>query len=236
MKKVIKSLATVMAGGLTLGAMASTPILTTVPVENVFVPAGFDSNDTVEVVVNGLLPNLCHKAPQSKVEFVGKKINIKVEALRYEPSNPFCPPVVVPFTETINLGVLDKGLYDITVNNNSIYTKKGDLEVAESTSDAVDDHIYAAVDYVEKTGGRTVTLKGYNPSDCLELEGIEVHDNKKDTYAILPKLRQVYDHCPMKMVPFEYAVEVPDTLKRDKVLLHVRAMDGKSVNTLFFNK
>lgn len=234
MKKLLIS--TLTLGFATL-AMASTPVLTSVPIENVFVPAGFDSNDTVEVVVNGYLPNLCHKSPQSKVEIVGRKVNIKIEALRYEASNPFCPPVIVPFVETVSLGVMDKGLYDITVNGNSINSKKGELQVSESTSDAIDDHIYAAVEYVEKTASsRTVTLKGYNPSDCLELEEVKVVDNKKDTYAILPKMRQTNELCPMKMVPFEYTVEVPETLKRDKVLLHVRAMDGKSVNTLFYNK
>ena len=39
---------------------ASTPTEKLVPVDHIYVPTGFDSNDTVEVVVTGYLPNLCH--------------------------------------------------------------------------------------------------------------------------------------------------------------------------------
>ena len=40
----------------------------------------------------------------------------------------------------------------------------------------------------------------------------------------------------MKMVPFSYDMEVPSNLNAAKVLLHVRVMDGKSVNSIFNNK
>jgi hypothetical protein len=37
----------------------------------------------------------------------------------------------------------------------------------------------------------------------------------------------------MKMIPFNYEAQVPETLKEvDQVLLHVRVMNGKSVNAL----
>ena len=34
----------------------------------------------------------------------------------------------------------------------------------------------------------------------------------------------------MKPTPFEYRAKLPTTLKANNILLHVRVMDGKSVN------
>ena len=217
-------------------ANAGTPVERLVPVKNIFSPEGFDSNDNVEVIVEGHLPNLCHKTPMKTVSINGNSIDIKVTALHYHDSNPFCPQVIVPFLETVSLGVLDKGDYKITVNGKTIFEKEGSLSINESTSDAVDEHVYARVNYIEKTeGSRIVKLKGYNPSDCFVLDKIEVINNGKDVYSILPQMKQVRPDCPMEMLEFEYEVEVPNDLKSDRVLLHVRAMKGKSVNTIFNN-
>jgi hypothetical protein len=217
--------------------IASTPIETLVPIEHIYVPKGFDSNDNTEVIVEGTLPNLCHKSPMTKVEMVDGKVQVTVTALKYHESNPYCIQVEVPFIQPVSLGVMDKGIYDIVVNGKSVFEKSSSIMIAESTSSAVDDHIYANVSYVEDKDetGRKVKLVGYTPSDCLEFEEVGFVDNEKDVVAVLPKMKQVYEHCPMKMVPFEKEVEVPKNLKRDKVLLHVRAMNGKSVNALFDN-
>ena len=37
-----------------------------VPVENVYTPRGFDSNDNAEIVITGYLPNLCYQNPTHK--------------------------------------------------------------------------------------------------------------------------------------------------------------------------
>ncbi len=220
-----------------LCASAGTPVEKLVPVNNIFSPEGFDSNDNVEVIIEGQLPNLCHRSPMKKVVITDKTVDIKITALHYHDSNPYCPEMVVPFLEKVDLGILDKGNYDITVNGKSVYKKKGEIKVNESISDAVDESVYARVEYVEKSvGTRMVKLKGYNPSDCFVLDKVEVLNNDKDVYSILPRMKQISEFCPMKMIPFEYEVELPNTLKKDKVLLHVRAMDGKSINTIFSNK
>ncbi|MDC1175330.1 hypothetical protein OAT67_08030 [Bacteriovoracaceae bacterium] len=217
-------------------ASASTPVEVMVPIDQIYSPNGFDSNDNAEIIVEGYLPNLCHKSPKSEVVVKGNVIDIKMKSLKYESDNPFCPEMIVPFIEAVDVGVLDKGVYDIRVNGKSIYAKESVISVDEASSDAVDEFVYANVEYVaKKEGSRVVELKGYNPSDCFVLDEIQVVDNGKDVYSILPKMKQIYDICPMKMVPFSFEVEVPSKLKSDKVLLHVRSMDGKSVNSLFFN-
>lgn len=224
--------------GLSAGvAVASTPVEIMTPIEHIYSPKGFDSNDNTQIIIEGYLPNLCHKAPTSVVTVDGSKINIRVTALRYDASNPFCPEAIVPFVETVTVGLLDKGNYDIVVNGKSLYEKNGAIEVAEATSNSVDEHVYANVDTVVKQAGtREVELRGYSVSDCFILDEINVVDNGSDVYSVLPKMKQISDFCPMKEVPFSYKMVVPEKLKRDKVLLHVRGMNGNSVNSLFYNR
>ena len=213
-----------------------TPIEAEVPVDHIYVPTGFDSNDQSEVIVTGFLPNLCHQAPNAQVELKNGKVYVRVTSLYYHESNPFCPEMVVPFTEKVNLGVLDKGNYEIVVNSKTAYEKKEILAVSESSSNAIDEFNYAYVSYIDREEGtRTVNLKGYNPSDCFELDKISFVSNGKDTYSVLPKMKQVRGFCPMKMMPFSYNVEVPKDINRAKVLLHVRSMNGHSVNSIFSN-
>lgn len=233
--KTIKSMMILLA---VLGinvAVAGTPVETLIPVDHIYVPKGFDSNDNSEIILSGHLPNLCHKAPKTIIQKDGNKIMITVTALKYHNTNPFCAEVLVPFVEPVSLGVLDKGMYDIVVNGKSIFRKEANILINESTSPAVDDHVYANIDNVQREEGtRVVKLNGYNPSECLQFDEVKVVDNDKDVYAVLPIMKKVSDFCPMKLTPFSVEVEVPKNLKEDKVLLHVRSMDGKSVNALFY--
>ena len=230
---IIRVLIAFMAIGV---AAASVPVEVMVPIEDVYSPKGFDSNDNSQIIISGYLPNLCHRAPKSIVQVNGNNIDIKIVSLKYHPSNPFCPEMVVPFVEAIDLGVMDKGVYDIVVNGKSIYERRSNIAIDEASSNSVDEYVYAGVEYVEKeVGSRKVVLKGYNPSDCFILDDIEVLDNNKDVYSIKPKMKQISDFCALKMVPFEYDFIVPDKLKADKFLLHVRSVQGKSVNSIFLN-
>lgn len=208
-----------------------------VPVDHVFAPAGFDSNDHAEVVISGYLPNLCYKAPKADVKVVGNKIQINMKANKIKRGLGLCPTVIVPFIENVNIGLLDQGKYDLAVNENSPYEKNANMKVVEASSNSIDENIYANVSEIVRVSeqSRRVQLKGYNPSDCFELKEVQVVDNGSDVYSVLPKLNQLRDHCPKKMVPFVYEFSVPESLAAPQVLLHVRVMDGKSMNALFNN-
>lgn len=215
-------------------AFAGIPEKKKVPIEHVYIPSGFDDNDTVEIVVTGFLPNLCHKSPKASVRMTGRDIEINVTSLYYHESNPFCPEMVVPFIETVTLGLLRDGTYNVSVNGNSEFASSSILEIGRASSSAVDEYNYAYVDYVEKNeDSNIVKLKGYHVSDCFVLDSIDYRSNGVDTYSILPKLRQVRELCPMKLTPFSYEFRVPRELNAPKVLLHVRTLNGKSHNTIF---
>lgn len=229
MKKVIFSILFV-----SFASFASTPVEVEVPITKIYSPKGFDSNDMAEVILSGFLPNLCHKSPTIKAEVVGKTIYVRATALNYEQDNPFCPEMIVPFLTSVEVGVLDRGQYDVKVNINTPYNKESQLFISESMSPSVDEHTYAYVDHVVRVPGtRKVRLNGYNPSDCFVLDRVDYAHNGKDVYSVLPKMKQVTDFCPLKMTPFSFVTEVPNTLTEKEVLLHVRVMNGKSVNSIF---
>ena len=201
------------------------------PVDHLYLPFGFDSNDTVEVVVTGSFPNACHSRNEVKVNVENDVIDVSISAITHEKSFPAkrCMDMVVPFKEVVHLGNLQGGDYKIRVNN--ILEEK--LTVAEASSNSVDDHIYAAVEYVEKKGMDNFVLHGWRYSNCIELDQVKVVSNNKDTLSILPVMKQLSDFCPMKMMPVEYKVKLDfSTLTMKQPLLHVRTMDGKSINTV----
>lgn len=203
----------------------------TVPADHTYVPKGFDSNDNTDVIVEGWLPNLCYKAPHAKVRMEGNTIHIDMVAFSMDDGTQMCAEMIVPFIHTVSLGVLDKGQYNVVVNNDL----RSQLFVDESTSDGVDDYVYANVEVIEQVRNTNrVLLKGQNPSPCFVFEKFEILHNDQDVLAIMPIMKQIQQNCPMVMVPFSYEYEVPEVLERKKILLHVRSMNGKSVNALFY--
>lgn len=219
---------------------ARNPVKVDVPVVNVYIPRGFDSNDNVELIVMGNLPNLCHKYPETKVEIKGTSIYLSVQATMKESQNPFCPQMLVPFLNTVSVGQLKAGTYKIYINRERSLEEKGALDVNPAQVNSTDDHIYAQINYVEidkkfaDDGSRIVYLNGYIPSDCLIFDHVEVVSNGYDTYAILPIMKQIRDFCPMKLVPLRVEVKLPSELKYEGLLLHVRSMEGQSVNTIYY--
>jgi hypothetical protein len=214
-------------------AMAQPDIIPS-PVKHLYVPHGFDSNDSVEVVVTGLYPNACFS--RNKVDVVVKDdiIDISVTAISPEKSTTrFCPDMVVPFKEDITIGNLQGGDYEVRVNAWAAAGLKKNLLIAEASSNAVDEHLYAAVEWVEKKTDKEVVLHAWNYSNCIVLDKVDVSSNNSDTMAILPIMKQISDFCPMKMMPMKVPVKLDfSSMKMNEPLLHVRTMDGKSVNTI----
>lgn len=210
-------------------------VVAPIPVTHIYSPLGFDSNDNVEVIVKGYLPNLCYRAPNTKTQVNGQTIEIQVTAL-HPSANVMCAQIAMPYLEAAQVGVLDKGDYGIVVNPAEPNSRSSSINIVAATSSAIDDNVYANVTSVERVPGtRTVFLKGTNPVDCYELAQIKSFSNGKDTYSVLPIMKQVSATCNVKSVAFSYKWDVPTDLSsiEQEPLLHVRVMNGKSFNTLF---
>jgi len=203
--------------------------LRSAPVKHLYVPTGFDSNDSVEVVVTGHFPNPCYSRNTVTVDVKDDVINVEVTALLRSEEKLLCPQMQVPFKEVVSVGNLQGGDYKINVNGVLSET----LTVEEASSSAVDEHLYAAIDGLEHKGGDSYVLHGWRYSTCVDLDRVEVVSNKKDTLSVLPIMKQLSDFCPMKMTPVSYPVKLKtETLKSKEPLIHVRTMDGKSFNKI----
>ncbi len=200
------------------------------PVGHIYTPEGFDSNDSVEVVVTGNFPNPCYGRNKVEVRVEDDVIDIEVTAILSERFRRICPEMMIPFKEVISLGNLQGGEYFVNVNKGAV---KGVLNVAEAPSNAVDEHLYAAIDYVEKKGKEDYVLHGWKYSDCVHLDKVEVVSNNRDTLSILPIMKQTQEFCPMKGMPISIPVKLNfASLKTRLPLIHVRTMDGKSFNSI----
>ena len=211
---------------------AAPPAKLPLPIKQVYIPKGFDSNDHIEVVVTGELPNLCYFGPSATAKIDGNLITIDVFAFRSAARN--CDAVTVPFLITVSLGVLAEGEYQIVNSRSNLNPLNSKLQVVASIAPTIDNHVYAGVDSVQRVDETsTIRMHGYNPSDCFVLDRVESIFNETNTLTILPIMKKVRDHCPMKMVPFQIEFAVPSNLTDEDLLIHVRSMKGASVNHLF---
>lgn len=221
----------------TLMSFAQTQIIDA-PVDHLFVPAGFDNNDNIELVVTGLFPNPCYKRNDVKVEVNADIIDIKVTSiLSGDDKSSLCAAMVVPFKENIIVGNLQGGDYKIVVNRNTVYELKSIIHVAEAASQNQDDHLYAMVNHIDLgfTGGTTGSafLVGWKTSDCLEVDRVEYLSNGSDTLSIMPIMKKTREFCPMKMTRLYVPVQFnPQDFTHSKILLMSRTLEGRSVNNL----
>lgn len=200
----------------------------------IYVPEGYDTNDPVEVTILGSLPDSCHRSPFYELEKTGRTINIYLYAY-YVPHERGCRKISVPYQETINLGLLSEGNYVVQVRNNRVISK-APLKVKAATSSLQDDFQYGNVmNILENEDSRIIKLVGTNPTNCLVFEEL-ISEIQKDVIVLRPKFREegVCEEAPTE---FTIRYEVPYLPRHPKgILLHVRAMGGRSFNYLFRNK
>lgn len=215
-----------------LTALANGPMI--LEPTQIFVPHGFDSNDQSEVLLTGWLPSPCFTQPKVDVDVRGRVINISLKS--HAKTRDFCIAMAYPYVVKARLGQLKKGSYRILVNDESPVHLNAAINIAAATSGSMDDFIYAQIeDVIVDEVKQTVTLTGYNPSDCIELDTIHFISNKKDTIAVLPIMKQVKTLCDSKLAPFKYVFDIPKLLpsnNHETFLLHVRSLEGTSVNKL----
>jgi hypothetical protein len=204
----------------------------TIEADHLYVPYGFDDNDHVEVVVSGWLPNSCYRRPTGRVVRRGSGIEVQMTASVNRAGA--CLEMIVPYMLTVSLGRVTAGEHRIVVRGQPHLTKM--LKVQEANLTSIDDYTYADVDKVSLLPDtRTVALTGMNPSDCMALEHVRFISNGTDTYSVMPIVKQVRRVCNSVQSYFNYQVELPNDITGDRVLLHVRKLQGTSLNEVIDN-
>jgi hypothetical protein len=233
---------------LTLSSSAwSKDLFVEVGVAHVFIPdLGFDDNDNVEAVLDGLLPNACYTLAETTVErFEGNLIRIrqfaykKVEGvcLQEEGLAEF-QKIPVPYSKEVSLGQLEYGDYNVIFSNQGMPLARA-FNVAMAPVSTVDTMAYAPVTdtYISAAVGEgapaRAVLTGYLTSSCMNLREDFIIERHGDVVVILPQVEISSDTmCLFYIRPFERVVDL-GAFERGRYLLHVRSMNGKSVNRVF---
>ena len=192
----------------------SQPEIILAPVDHLYIPSGFDSNDSTEIVVTGIFPNACFSRNDIEVKIKNEFIDIKITAISPDTkklAGRGCPAMLVPFKEVITLGNLQGGEYQVRVNSLGTGSLKDKLMISEASSSAIDDHIYAAVEWVEKVNETNYVLHGWRYSNCVDLDHIQVVSNQKDTLSILPIMLIGLCSEPIWIPPFRVRVRSSDS-------------------------
>lgn len=210
------------------------------PTTHVFAPSGFDDNDATELVVTGYLRNPCYTRPmvKSRVKSGNIEVQVLTQKVSGSPDGKLCADVVVPYSESVQVGQVGAGNYQIAVNQKSLTRQTGQIHIETATMSAVDEHPYALVQYVEQNpSNMKFYLNGQIYSNCFVLSDVKYLSNNKDAISILPILKQVSNHCAQVVTPFRVEIKPPlTTLTNPHFLLHVRSADGKSVNFIGYKK
>ena len=199
--------------------------------EKVFVPRGFDSNDNVEFVGTGHFAHSCYRMSQPDITVDPTAHTIRVSASAYQFPG-FCIQVVLPFEQTVEVGVVPPGHYQIIQGVDSKVL--GQVDVQAASHGPQDDYLYAPISqafFNQDHGVSQVYLTGNFPNTCMHMKEVKT-TVASDTIVVQPIVEmQNTGACAATPVPFKSVVNV-DNLKPGQYLLHVRSMNGHAVNDL----
>jgi len=208
------------------------PVLKASAMNTGYIPSGFDSNDHVQMVVEGVYRDTCSRSAGTRVNVNQGAKTISVTAYEYRYSGP-CLDVTVPHDEVVNFGIVPPGNYQVVQGNGR---PLGRLNVNVARTNTPDDYLYAPVSqaYVKNVGGKlALTLSGVFTNSCMSVKRVVSNVNENVlTIQPIAELLPTYANCIHGSFPFEYSTYIP-MARAGRYLLHVRSLNGKSINTLF---
>jgi hypothetical protein len=236
---------------------ADTPhmgVLEEIPLNNVFIPAnGYDDNDDVGIVTDGVLPTSCYSIGPVIVDTDAAKRLFRVHQMAYHDQSGYCqsPNSVpsaykrpVPFTREFQLGQLAAADYQIIFTKLRMTQGQRKFTVAVAPTRSVDSLPYAVVtgidlpDWQRVGGAVDPVLTGVLTSSCAHLNTDVSILDEGDVFVALPT--QTFDDvapstpvkCTDTFTPFRLPVHL-GTPATGRYLLHARSMGGKAVNKVF---
>lgn len=217
----------------------ASPIEVAAPIDSLFLPSGFDSNDNVEVVVAGTFPNSCYRTGRTNVTLDQETREIKIDITAYRYLASSCGEVLTPFLHTIKLGILDVGSYAVHLTRQP--NIKGTLNIQIHSSESADEHMYAPVDLANitidrETGDQMLTLKGELPLTfvgCAVIDQIDQYREPENVLVVLPKIRLTDgEECIGNKHHYSVTTRVENPLI-EKGLIHIRSVNGTSFNGIY---
>lgn len=220
-------------GLFTFATRADAPKQISWGLQKVFVPVGFDDNDRVQVTVQGTFDSTCLKVGSYKVELAEKERELRVDQRAYLYQG-ICLQIKVPFSQTLDLGILPSGDWKVVDANNGKYL--GALKVAASQNPGPDDFLYAPVSdaYVQEdaSGKKALCLNGTYSDRCTKLKEVKLNYTS-DVIIVQPVAEHLGEErdCAGAATRFSHCEALPSGLIGE-FLLHVRSMNGQAINKI----
>lgn len=198
-----------------------------------YIPDGFDTNDHVQMVGEGVYSNTCFR-PASydiKVNHAEKKVMLTPKAYKYD---GMCLMMLVPYSQTIDLGILKAGRYEVIQKDESSASKLGDVAIRVAANSSADDYLYAPISqafFQQANGKSKLMLTGEFSNTCWKYVETRV-DVQKNVIVVQPVSEMEEGvACIDKVVPFQKEI-VMNGVPKGRYLLHIRSTNAKAVNNL----
>lgn len=226
--------------GVALSAVClAAPVQVKAPVDRLFIPEGYDDNDNVEIILHGEFPSSCYRIDQVNVDKddANHSILMDADARRYE--GEICAQVITPYIKPVGVGLLEAGQYTAQAKSSPLTRSEFDVSVRKTESP--DDFIYApvktaSVRWERSSGKQIINLQGVYPRTligCAIIDDVKVNITSGDVVIVQPILDFIDDErCDERTSDYFDEKFVMPTPFVGKGLLHVRVMNGNSLNTL----
>jgi hypothetical protein len=227
----------------TLSANPVNPVEIASPIHKIYVPMGFDDNDNVEIVLHGEFPSTCYQVGDAKasVDAEKKLITVTATSLRYP--GRICLQSITPFIQSVKVGVIEQGAYDVVYKAADGSTLKTNLDITKRKTESPDEFLYATVDnaYLDvnaASGKQALKLQGHFPMffvGCMVMKEVRVLSNPSDVLVVQPIAEIVEDESVCASQPSDRSYEYTSGLQEPfsgEGLLHVRTLNGNSLNRL----
>lgn len=197
-----------------------------------YIPAGFDSNDDVEVVLEGMFSSSCWRPADIQVAVDHDQRKVFVGPAAYMYPQRLCAQMIMPFDRVVSLGMLKAGVYELVQATDGAVL--GKIPVSAAVTDAPDDFTYAPISqafFKAGTGSGELMIVGNFPNNCMSLDEVRV-GVQKDVVVVQPiaKVEKRRD-CKDGSFPFNSSTIV-NFIPNGRYLMHVRSANAKSINTL----
>ncbi|WP_141735580.1 hypothetical protein [Oligoflexus tunisiensis] len=239
MKHFILGLGLALSASAVAFAQDKDPVEVPAEIEKIFIPYGFDDNDNVEVVLHGNFPNTCYQIGRAEAKVDVQARTVTVSATSYQYPGTFCIQSITPFIQTVKLGVVPEGNYQVIYAKNE--QVRASLDVTRRKTESADDFLYAtvenaAIDVNPASGKQALKLQGHFPYffiGCMVLKEVRIVKNPTDVLVVQPVAEIVTDEAVCATQPddraFEYTSGLPEPFQGEG-LLHVRTLHGNSLN------
>ena len=162
-------------------------------------------------------------------------LTITLYAREFIYSSAWCAQLESTYSGVVSLGVLPAGSYAIQAKlPDGSLLQVGVLPVAHARSANPDDFLYAPVESMHLEGGASSTrpilvLNGTYSNGCGRMKQVKLH-RAPHLIEVLPIAEIRTSHCTSSPAVFEERVELGPVSAGDRVLIHVRSLNGQALN------